>query len=403
MPLYEYEARDREGNKVTGEISSDEESSAVARQLKDSGYYVINIEKKVQKRDVGEIISLRKRVKTSDLAIFSQQFAAMIDAGISLVDCLEILQEEIGHPTLREVLADVQEEVETGSGLSDALQQHPKVFPPLYCQMVKAGETGGVLDQVLMELATHYERQDEINGKIRSAMYYPAVILTVATVVVIILLTWVVPRFVDMFEEVGGTLPAPTRLLLGISSFLKSYWWAIILVSIPLIFLLLAYIRTPKGKLRFHRLLLWLPVFGEMFRKVYLSRFSSTLAILLESGVDLLSSLNVVEDIVGNKVIAGVLTEARTRVREGVNFYRPLDESPHFPGLVVQMIRVGEEAGALEDMLVKVSDFYDREVERGVEGAISLIEPVLIVCLAVVVGFVVISIAMPMFDIYSQF
>ncbi|MFW5999672.1 MAG: type II secretion system F family protein [Halanaerobiaceae bacterium] len=402
MPLFKYEARDQEGNKVTGEITSDEDSSAVAHQLRDSGYYIINIEKKQSKKDVREIFSLQKRVKNGDLAIFSQQFAAMIDAGISLVDCLEILQEEVGHPTLREVAGEIQGRVETGTSLSDALQEHPGIFPPLYCQMVRAGETGGVLDRVLRELSSHYERQDEINGKIRSAMIYPAVILFVAVIVVILLLNFVVPTFAQMFKDVGGSVPWQTRFLLGVSSFAQSYWWAVILGSIPLGFLLLAYSRTPGGKKKFHKLLLNLPIFGTMFRKVYLSRFSSTLSILLESGVDLLSALSVVEDVVGNKIIAGILTDARTRIREGVNFYRPLEKSRYFPGMVVQMIRVGEEAGALESMLMKISDYYDREVERTVEGTISMIEPVLIVILAGIVGFVVYSIVMPMFDLYSQ-
>lgn len=401
-PVFEYEARNREGERISG-ILEGEDTSLVARQLREKGYYVTSISKKSERKDIGEFLKFSRKVKIKDLAVFSQQFAAMIDAGISLVDALNILQEQVEHERLKEVITAIREDIETGSGLSEAMAKHPDVFPDLYCQMVMAGESGGVLDKVLNRLAAHYERQDEINGKIKSGLYYPVTILVVAIAVVIFLVTTVVPQFVSIFSSVGGVLPLPTRILLALSSFMQHYWWVIILGIVGIILALVKYKQTPQGEYRFDKLLLKIPIIGKMVRKIYLSRISSTLAILLESGVDLLSGLTIIEEVVGNKVYAEILSKARLQVREGVPLSRPLSTAEEFPAMVVHMVKVGEEAGSLELMLKKVASFYEREVEASIDGTISLIEPALIVCLALVVGFIVISIAMPMFDMYQYF
>lgn len=401
-PVFEYEAKNREGEKINGVLEV-EDASLAAKQLREKGYFITSLNQKTKKKDAGGYFSFSKRVKISDLAIFSQQFAAMIDAGISLVDALEILRGQIDHPRLKEVIIGIQEDVETGSGLSEAMLKYPDVFPDLYCQMIRAGETGGILDKVLNQLAEHYERQDKINGKIKSALYYPATILLVAIVVIIFLITNVVPQFVSIFSSIGGALPLPTRILLSVSDFLQHYWWAIIMGITAIILILYNYKKTPRGEYWFDRLILKVPVIGKMMKKIFLSRLTNTLAILLDSGVDLLSALTVVENVIGNQVFARILTEARVQVREGVTLSQPLSETKVFPSMVVQMIKVGEEAGSLEQMLKKISDFYEREVEASVEGTISLIEPVMIVCLAIVVGFIVISIVMPMFDMFQYF
>jgi type IV pilus assembly protein PilC len=397
-----YEAKNKSGDKVKGSIEA-ENKSVIARQLRDKGYYITEISEKRSSIDIGELLKMHKKVKLKDLSIFSQQFAAMINAGISLVDALNILQDQTNHKHLQNVLTNVRDDVETGISLGDAVAKHPEAFPELYIQLIKAGESGGVLDTILDKLAQHYDRQDELNSMVKSALYYPIVILIVGIAVVIFLVTRVVPQFVGMFADLGADLPLPTRLLLGISAFMQSYWWTILLAVIILVFALSRYRKTPAGRAKTDSWILKMPVIGDMMQKVYISRFSSTLAILIESGVDLLTSLTIVEDVVGNRVYTEILTEARVKVREGSNLSDPLEESGEFPPMVVHMLRVGEETGAIGDMLDKVSRFYDRQTEAAVEGAISLIEPIMIVLLAVMVGFVAISIVTPMFDMFQQF
>lgn len=401
-PQFEYVAKNKKGETIKGNIEADNKST-IASQLREQGYYITDIKKKRESIDLNEFFKLEKKVNLKDLAIFSQQFSAMINAGISLVDALNILSKQTGHSKLKRVINGIEDDVETGLSLADSLARYPEVFPELYTQLVRAGETGGVLDRILDQLKDHYDRQDELNSMVRSALYYPIAIFIVGIVVVIFLLLKVVPQFVSMFEDFGAELPLPTRILLGTSSFMQQYWWMLLLGLFFIIFLFLRYRKTPAGKERTDSWILKIPIIGGMMRKVYISRFSSTLAILLDSGVDLLSSLSIVEDVVGNKVYADVLTEARVKVREGSDLSTPLSESGQYPPMVVHMLSVGEETGAVGDMLNKISDFYDRQVEASVDGAISLIEPIMIVFLAVIVGFVAISIVTPMFDMFQYF
>ncbi|MFW6410021.1 MAG: type II secretion system F family protein [Halanaerobiales bacterium] len=398
---FKYKARKHDGQKLTGTIEA-ENSEQVVKQLKNRGYYITSLEKKKKNLDLSQYFKFNKRVKISDLAVFSQQFAVMINAGVSLVESLEIMQKQIDHPRLAEVVKSVQEDVETGSSLAEALGNYPDVFPRLYRQLIRAGETGGVLDEVLNRLAEHYERQDELINKVKSALYYPLVVLLVAMAVVIFLVVNVVPTFVSMFSGLGAQLPLPTRMLLGTSTFIQNYWWLILSFILLLAYALYRFYKTSRGKYKMDSLLLKIPVIGNMFKKIYLARFSSTLAILLDSGVDLLSSLAIVEDVVGNSVYANNIVNSRIRVREGENLSETLEDKKTFPEMMVQMINVGEESGSLGEMLNKISEFYDREVRSAVDGTVSLIEPVLIVFLAVVIGFVAISIVTPMFDMFEQ-
>lgn len=399
---FQYKAKSKNGDQISGTLEA-ENKSVIARQLRDKGYYITEISEKRKALDVGEFIKMHRRVKLKDLSIFSQQFAAMIDAGISLVDALNILVDQTDHRRLRDVIEKVRDDVETGISLADAMAKHPAVFPKLYIQLVKAGESGGVLDRILNKLAAHYDRQDELNSMVRSALYYPAVILAVGVIVVIFLVTQVVPQFVDMFRDFGSELPLPTRMLLAISTFMQSYWWALLLAFLVFLFVLARFRNTPAGKEKTDSWVLKTPIIGPMMRKVYISRFSSTLAILIDSGVDLLTALAIVEDVVGNRVYGEILTNARVKVREGSNLSDPLNESGEFPAMVIQMLSVGEETGSMGNMLNKISTFYDRQVEASVDGAISLIEPVMIVLLAVMVGFVAVSIVTPMFDMFQHF
>jgi len=398
--MFEYEVRSQNGQKIEGTLEAENESM-LAKNLRKKGYYILDISRKRQGINLSDINIFQRNVKLNDLAVFARQFSAMINSGISIIDALDILRDQIDHPRLKEVVIAVTEDIETGSDLSESLSKHPDVFPELFVQMVRAGETGGIIGDVLDRIAEHYEKQDELQGKIKSALYYPVTIMVIAFLVVIFLLTNVVPTFVSMFQDLGAQLPLPTRILLGLSSFMQSYWWLLGLILIALFFFFRNYRNTPEGRLRTDRMLLKIPQIGTMLQKIYLSRFSSTLAVLLSSGVDLLQSLSIVEGVVGNQVYAQALIDARIKVREGSTLSEPLQKREEFPKLLVHMIKVGEESGAMSKMLNKVSMFYDREVDRSVEGVVSIIEPVIIVFLAVVVGFVVISIVMPMFDMYT--
>jgi len=399
-PVFEYEVRSQNGQKIEGTLEAENESM-LASNLRKKGYYILNIKRKGKGFSLSGINLFEKKVKLNDLAIFARQFSAMINSGISIIDALDILRDQIDHPKLNQVVIAVTEDIETGSDLSESLSNHPDVFPELFVQMVRAGETGGIIGDVLDRIANHYEKQDELQGKIKSALYYPITIMVIALLVVIFLLTNVVPTFVSMFSDFGAELPLPTRILIGTSSFMESYWWLVGLIIIALIFLFRNYRKSPSGRLRTDAFILKIPQVGTMMQKIYLSRFSSTLSVLLSSGVDLLASLSIVEGVIGNKLYAQALTEARIKVREGSTLSEPLEKREEFPKLLVHMIKVGEESGAMSRMLDKVSMFYDREVDRSVEGVVSIIEPVIIVFLAIVVGFVVISIVMPMFDMYT--
>jgi type IV pilus assembly protein PilC len=399
--LFEYEAKDRNGNKVTGELEADNKT-AIATQLKEKGYYITNISVKKQSKDVSEIINFNNSVSTKELSVFSQQFATMIDSGISLVDSLQIMYDQMDNKFFRKSLEEILEDVETGVSLANAMQKHAKIFPTLYIELIRAGEAGGVLDIVLNKLADHYERQSKLNSMVKSALYYPLTILTVAILVVTFLVIQVVPQFVGMFSSLGANLPLVTRILLAISDFIRGYWWAILLFIVLMIFIFSRYRQTENGRLKTDKLILKIPVFGDMMQKIYLSRFSSTLSILVDSGVGLLESLSIVENVINNKVYSDALTMVRVQVREGMSLAAELDRYPKlFSLMVIQMTRVGEETGALPKMMVKISDFYDSEVETSVDGVITLIEPAMIVILAVVVGFVAVSIITPMFDMFQ--
>ncbi|MCF8009130.1 MAG: type II secretion system F family protein [Halanaerobiales bacterium] len=399
-PVFEYEVRSQNGQKIEGTLEAENETM-LASNLRKKGYYILNIKKKREGLNLNNILNFNKKVKLNDLAVFSRQFSAMINSGISIIDALDILRDQIDHPTLKKTVIAVTEDIETGSDLSESLSKHPDVFPELFVQMVRAGETGGIIGDVLDKVADHYEKQDELQGKVKSALYYPITIMVIALLVVIFLLTNVVPTFVTMFGDLGAELPLPTKILIGLSSFMQSYWWLVALVLLALFFFFRNYRKTPNGRLRTDSFILKIPKVGEMMKKIYLSRFSSTLSVLLSSGVDLLAGLSIVEGVVGNRLYGQALTEARIKVREGATLSDPLEKRAEFPKLLVHMIKVGEETGAMSGMLDKVAMFYDREVDRSVEGVVSIIEPVIIVFLALVVGFVVISIVMPMFDMYT--
>ncbi|MFW5718913.1 MAG: type II secretion system F family protein [Halanaerobium sp.] len=412
--IFSYKARGQSGQILNGSIEA-ESRKEVAKQLREKKLHAVSINKITTKEnpkkdsnfslnmDISEISLFGSGYKISELANFAQRLSVLIGAGIPLVRSITIIKKQSNLKHEKEMLEGLLSKIEAGERLSTALQDYPKYFPKLFIHLIKAGETGGVLDEVLAELVEYYRKRDKINKEVKSALYYPITIVIVAIVAVFILMGFVLPNILNMLTGFGGEIPLPTQVLIFVSNFIAGYWWAILIAVLIASLLVSNYVKTPKGKLKKDKLLLKIPVIGDLIRKVVIARFASTLELLLKSGVNIINALPVIEEVVDNEVFADVLLETRLRVREGSTLSEPIKQSGEFPPMVVQMLKVGEESGNIEDMLNKISAYYDLEVENAIEGSISLIEPVMIIILAVIVGGIVASIILPLFSIYSSF
>ncbi|SDK31921.1 type II secretion system F family protein [Halanaerobium congolense] len=411
--LYSYKARGQSGQVLNGNLEAASREDA-ANQLRERNLYAVSIktvesggERKESRltRDINlsEFNIFGGGYKISELANFAQRLSVLITAGIPIVRSITIIKKQSNSKHEKNMLEKLLSRVEAGETLSSALKEHPKYFPKLFIHLIKAGETGGVLDEVLSELVEYYRERDKTNKQVKSALYYPIVIVIVAVIAVFILIGFVLPNILKMLVNFGGEIPLPTKILIFVSNIISNYWWAILIVLLAGLFLLSTYIKTPKGKLNKDKLLLEIPVIGDLIRKVVIARFASTMALLIKSGVNIINALPVIEEVVNNEVFADILLETRMRVREGSTLSEPIRQSGEFPPMVVQMLKVGEESGNIEDMLNKISDYYDMEVANAIEGSISLIEPVMIIILAVIVGGIVASIILPLFSIYSNF
>jgi type IV pilus assembly protein PilC len=396
-----YRVRTKEGKFVQGKMEADGEG-AVATRLRSQGLVPIQISKESKVQFKTEIRILPQKVKLKDLAIFSRQFATMINAGLSMLRSLNILAEQTENPLLAKTTKSLRDDVERGSSLSAAMTKHPKVFSELYCSMVRAGETGGQLDTILTRVADTFEADYKLRQKVKSAMTYPTIVAGLAALMVTIMLLFVVPTFAKMFEDLGGKLPLPTQILVTASNQAK--------IGVPLfvaamIGLTIAYKKTRAKnaafRLKADKLKLKIPVFGLLFKKVAVSRFSRTLGLLLRAGVPILQALDIVAGATGNEVLARAALDVKDSVRQGESMAGPLKDHHIFPPMVVQMIGVGEDTGALDAMLDKISDFYDQEVESMTESLTALIEPVMIAVLGGIVGSMIIALYMPMFKIYE--
>jgi type IV pilus assembly protein PilC len=400
---YSYRVRDRQGKIISGKLEADNETS-VSQRLREMGYFIIGIEEEKVSLRKKEMHIFKPKVKGKDITVFTRQFATMINAGLPLVKCLNILAEQTDSPVLTEVIGDVQHEVEMGRSLSEALAKHPDTFKELYTSMVKAGEIGGVLDDVLLRIANTLESEDEIRRRIKSALTYPIAMFAISVLLLVIMLVFVVPAFEKMFSDMGANLPFLTKIIMGMSHFLVSWKGAIFVILLIVGFVFLRrWAKTPKGRRMLDTLKLKLPVFGTLFHKMSLSRFSRTLGTLVSSGVPILQALEITSKTVGNVLVAEAVDNVRAGVKEGDSIARPLGQSALFPPMVTQMLAIGEETGALDTMLNKVSDFYDSEISATVEALTSLLEPILIVFLGLVVGTIVIALYMPIFSLITQF
>jgi type IV pilus assembly protein PilC len=398
--VYTYEARDRSGKVVSGELQADSEALVIAR-LREMAYVPVKVSKKSS--GVKKEITLRPgRVKLKDMSIFSRQFATMVNSGLPILRTLAILSEQTESPELAKILVKIRLDVEQGSSLSAAMAKHPKAFDNLYVSMVKAGETGGVLDAVLMRLADQIEKDVSLRARIKSAMTYPVVVLGMVMFIMAAMLLFVVPQFKNIYSSLGGSLPAPTQFLLSASAALIKWWWLVILLSIAGTIGFKRYKKTESGREVVDRVKLRAPVFGPLFRKTALSRFASTLGTLLRSGVPILQALDIVAETVNNKVISHAVIDVQSSVREGESIAKPLSTHAVFPPMVVQMLAVGEETGNVDTMLEKVAIFYDEEVTAAVDSLTSLIEPLMIAVIGAMVGMAVIALYMPMFNIINM-
>ena len=396
MPTFAYTARGTNGDLTAGEIELPSRDEVVG-YLRRQKLIPVRVEQKqgVSNLTFGTGISMR------DIVIFTRQFATMINSGLPLVQSLDILAKQSENKSLRKVIEKVLYDVESGQTLADSMRAHPKVFTDLYVNMVAAGEAGGILDTILLRLATFLEKADALRRKIKGAMIYPGVILTVAVGAVAVLLIFVIPTFQTMFESAGIALPGPTQLVINMSEFLQAKWWAVLLGIAMFAVFVQRYYKTSNGQLMIDRMLLKAPILGPLQRKAAIARFTRTLGTLVSSGVSILDGLEITARTAGNRVLHDAIMESRASIAGGETISDPLKKSGVFPPMVVQMINVGEQTGGLDEMLTKIADFYDDEVDAAVEALLSALEPLMIVFLGVVVGGMIVAMYLPIFDMIN--
>ncbi len=398
MPSFEWKGRGRGGQDQSGVLVADSKEAAIATLRRQQIVPSIVKEK-------GKEIAFPKfggGVSPKETAIFTRQFSVMIDAGLPLVQCLEILSQQQENKSFQRTLTQVRQDVETGSNLADALRKHPRIFDNLYTNMVAAGEAGGILDTILQRLSVYIEKAVKLNQQVKSAMIYPVAVIGIAALVIMVIMWKVIPVFGSLFKSLGAELPMPTRIVIAMSDFIGDFWWLMTLAVIALVVFVKQYHRTEKGRRVLDQIQLKTPVLGMLLRKIAVARFCRTLATLVSSGVPILDGLEITAKTAGNAIIEDAIMATRKSVEEGKTISEPLEDTGVFPNMVVQMIGVGEQTGALDAMLSKIADFYEDEVDTAVAGLMKLLEPVLIAFLGVSIGFIVIAMYMPMFSLIGQ-
>lgn len=404
MPEFTYEALDKGGRQVRGVIDASSEE-VIVEKLRNMGYYPLNVvinKKAAGQVDILALPGLRlifHRVKTKHVMTFTRQLATLIDAGLPILRSLHILQEQVESQIFKDKIGQIAKDIESGGSLSDALSKHPKVFDSLYVNMVRAGEIGGVLEAVLNKIAEFLEKRQIIIGKVKSAMMYPLIVMILAISIVTFILLVIIPKFKEIFDQLGAELPFLTQLLVDLSYIIanRTIWVVLAIAAVWFIFKKIN--QTKEGKYFFDRLKLRLPVFGDLFRKIAITRFASTLATLITSGVPILQALDIVRETSGNEVLTRAMDTVYNSVKDGETIHEPLSKCKVFPPLVVHMVAVGEETGAIDQMLIKVAEAYEREVDDTVNALTSIIEPVLIVFLGAIVGVIVVALYLPLFNI----
>ena len=398
MPTFEWKGRDKNGNPQTGEMAGDSKDAVIAA-LRRQQVTVTTVKEK------GKEIALPKfgsGIKPKDISIFTRQFSVMIDAGLPLVQCLDILGTQQDNKAFQKVILQVRQDVESGSSLAEAMRKHPQAFDDLYVNMVAAGEAGGILDTILQRLATHIEKTVKLKSQVKGALIYPVAVVVIAVIVVYVILWKVIPVFASLFEGLGAELPWLTQVVVNMSHFVGKFSWLIGLCIVAIWIAVKQYYKTKSGHYNIDKIMLKLPAFGLLLRKIAVARFCRTLGTLLSSGVAILESLSITARTSGNAVIEEAIMKVRLEVEAGKSIAEPLGKTGQFPPMVCQMIAVGEQTGAMDTMLSKIADFYEDEVDAAVEGMMALIEPLIISFLGVVIGTIVVAMYMPMFSLISQ-
>jgi len=402
MPVYQYRARDKYGSLSTGTIETSNRD-AVASQLDHLGYHPVSIEEIRKELGVTELFDRFTRISPENLIIFSRQLATLISAGLPFMTSFDALIEQTDNKRLKNVIVQVRKDVEGGSSFSDALAKHPTVFSNLYVSMIRAGETGGVLDEILQRLATLAEHEATTRARIKAATRYPKIVIGALVIAFVILLQFVIPRFATLYANFKAQLPLPTRILIGINNTFQSYWWLVLAVGVVITFAVRAYVRTETGRLWWDGTKIKLPVFGPIFLKTALSRFARVFGTLTRSGLSILQTLEIVSQTVGNTVISRVVDNIRDSARQGRGIVQPMQVSRIFPPVVIQMVSVGEQTGKMEEMLTKVSEYYDQEVEYSIRNLSTSLEPLLLALIGGVVLFLALAILMPWWNLINVF
>lgn len=400
MPVFDYEVIDQNGKTKKGNLEGND-VEAVKAALKSQGLVPISVEKQtLLTKDID--IAIGKRVSSKELSIFCRQFSSILNAGVTIVSALEMLYEQSENKYMAAAIRNVQTSVEKGESLADGMRTQPKVFPEILVNMVEAGEASGSLDVALDRMTTHFEKSDTLRSTVINAMIYPIIVVIVSIGVVVLMMVKVVPSFMDMFEEVDGELPAITKMVVGISSFLTSHGLLLSILLALLIVLFVVYKNSDKGRYQLSALVLKLPLFGKLIRKSSSATFTRTLSTLLASGISLIDAVEITSRVIGNQVMREVLLQAKDEVERGVALSEPLEASGQFPPMVYRMLRIGEETGNMESMLDKVADFYEDDVKNTTQALTTIMEPVIIIVLAVVVGTIMLAVLSPMFSLYNS-
>jgi len=399
MGKFKYRVMNSDGEKIEGNYEADSKDEVIDF-ISGNGYYPLLIEEISESKTIQ--INFNSKVKLKDLSIFCRQFYTMLNAGVPILTCLDILSNQIENKKLRQATKEINEEVEKGGVLSDAMKKHTDIFPELLVSLVTSGEASGNIDSIMLRMATHYEKENKTTNKVKSAMIYPIVLGLVAIGSIVFILTSVMPTFTEIFKESGTVLPWSTRFLLGFSDLIQKNWIFIIVLIGIVIFGLNTFLKTEGGKLAASKLKLKLPVLKKLNQMIIVSRFTRTLSTLIASGIQLVDALKIVSEVTGNKVSEKVLLKIRDNVMRGESLYSSMRESEIFPPMLYSMIKIGEETGSLDDILNKTADFYDEELETIIQTSVALMEPILIVVMGLVIGFMIVSIMLPLFNSYTQ-
>ncbi len=399
MAKFKYRAMNSDGEKIEGSYEADSKNEVIDF-ISGNGYYPLKVEEVIESTNI--TLNFNKKVKLKDLSVFCRQFYTMLNAGVPILTCLEILSSQIENQKLRQATKEVNDDVAKGEVLSDSMRKHSNVFPELLVSLVASGEASGNLEDIMLRMATHYEKENKITNKVKSALIYPTVLGIVSIGAVVFILTYVMPTFTEIFEQSGTVLPWSTKFLLALSSGIKNYWYYIIIVIGLAAFGLNIFLKSDEGKYISSDLKLKLPILKKLNQMIIVSRFTRTLSTLIASGLPLIEALKIVSEVAGNKLAEAEILKIRDKVVKGESLYTSMRESGIFPEMLYSMVKIGEETGALDDILNKTADFYDEELEAIIQTSVALMEPVLIVIMGLIIGFMVASIMIPMFDTYSQ-